>query len=56
MVWIDDPENPDQKIEVCLICHAEVKVMVFRGRGVCSTNCEKLAHGQPLTEEKAVSP
>lgn len=42
-------------IDLCAVCMGEIRVQVFKGTGICSTNCYKEANGEKSVE-KAVSP
>ncbi len=39
----------------CEVCLKKIKVQIFKGTGVCSTECEKKRKGEVETE-KALSP
>jgi hypothetical protein len=37
--------------ETCGVCGAEIKMMVRRGTGICSENCEKKQRGEETTAD-----
>lgn len=40
----------------CIVCDGRIRVMSFRGTGVCSEIHRKQRDGEPLTQYKAVAP
>lgn len=38
--------------DMCEVCHTEIKMMVRRGTGLCSENCQKIKNQKtPISKE-----